>query len=35
MLRRVVSNPLFYIVLLGGCIALILSARSVNGGSRM
>lgn len=35
MLRKVVSNPLFYLVLLGGCIALILSARSAKGASRM
>lgn len=35
MLRRVVSHPLFYVVLLGGCIALILSARSAEGGSWM
>lgn len=33
MLRKVVSHPLFYLVLLGGCVALILSARSAEGGS--
>lgn len=31
MLRRVVSHPLFYIVLLGGCVALFFSARTASG----
>ena len=35
MLRKVVSHPLFYLLLLGVCIALILSARSAKGGSWM
>ena len=31
MLRRVVSSPLFYIVLLGGCVALFFSVHKANG----
>lgn len=33
MLRKVVSHPLFYLILLGVCVALILSARSAKWGS--
>ena len=35
MLRRALSHPLFYIVLLGGLVALFVSVRPVNGGSRL
>lgn len=33
MLRRVVSHPLFYLILLGACVMLVLSARSAKWGS--
>lgn len=35
MLRRALSHPLFYIVLLGGLVALFVSVRPVNGVSRL